>query len=251
MAYESFSQIYDRVMEDLPYDSWKDYLVRLLKAQGISDGLVCELGCGTGRMTELLAREGYDMTGIDVSEEMLQKALEKRDRSGLPILYLLQDMTDFELYGTMRAFVSVCDSMNYLECAEDFITTLKLVNNYLDPGGVFIFDLKTAHYYQDVLGDRTLVVSEDDLSYIWENAYDPEERVHDYLITFFLRQENGLFRRFTEEQEQFVYSVDEVREFAEKAGMEFVACYDAFSDALPREDSERIYIVLRERGKHE
>ena len=85
MAYESFSQIYDRVMEDLPYDSWKDYLVRLLKAQGISDGLVCELGCGTGRMTELLAREGYDMTGIDVSEEMLQKALEKRLLSRLRV----------------------------------------------------------------------------------------------------------------------------------------------------------------------
>ena len=251
MAYESFSQIYDRVMEDLPYEDWKNYLVSLLKAQGVSDGLVCELGCGTGRMTELLAREGYDMTGIDISGEMLQKALEKRDLSGLPILYLQQDMTDFELYGTMRAFVSVCDSMNYLPCAEDFIAALKLVNNYLDPGGVFVFDLKTEHYYRDVLGDRTLASCEDDLSYIWENEYDPGERVHDYLITFFLRQENGLFRRFSEEQEQYVYTVEEVREFAQIAGMEFVACYDAFSDEAPREDSERIYIVLKEKGKNE
>ena len=249
MAYGAFAEVYDRLMEDLPYGQWKDYLVSLLKEHGVTDGLVCELGCGTGRMTELLAKEGYDMTGIDLSEEMLSKALEKRDASGLPILYLQQDMTEFELYGTMRAFVAVCDSMNYLECADDFIAVLKLVNNYLDPGGVFVFDLKTAHYYRDVLADRTIAGTEEDLSYIWENRYDEEDRAHDYAITFFAREESGLYRRFTEEQTQFVYSEEEIRAFAAEAGMEFVASYDAFTKDPVRPDSERIYIVLKERGK--
>ena len=189
------------------------------------------------------------MTGIDVSEEMLQKALEKRDNSGLPILYLNQDMRKFELYGTMRAFVSVCDSMNYLEDEEDFVTTLKLVNNYLDPKGVFIFDLKTEHYYRDVLGEETLLMSDEDVFCILENDYDPNERIHDYSVTCFLRQENGLYRRIEEEQEQFVYSVEEMRSFAGKAGMEFIAAYDAFTKDPVREDSERVYIVLREKGK--
>lgn len=249
MAYEAFAEVYDELMEDLPYDQWKTYLVSLLKEQGIDGGLVCELGCGTGRMTELLAKEGYDMTGIDISGQMLQKALEKRDVSGLPILYLNQDMTDFELYGTMRAFVSVCDSMNYLESAEDFVAVLKLVNNYLDPHGVFIFDLKTEHYFRHVLADRTLTGNDEDIAYIWENAYDQEDRVNDYAITFFAKQEDGSFRRFTEEQSQYVYSVEEVRAFAEEAGMTFAAAYDAFTKAPVREDSERIYIVLREKGK--
>ena len=249
MAYQAFAEVYDRLMEDLPYGQWKDYLVALLKENGVRDGLVCELGCGTGRMTELLAREGYDMTGIDLSEEMLSKALEKRDASGLPILYLCQDMTEFELYGTMRAFVSVCDSMNYLESKEDFISVLKLVNNYLDPGGVFIFDLKTEHYFKDVLSDTTIAGTEEDLSYVWENRYDGEDRAHDYAITFFAREENGLYRRFTEEQTQFVYSLDEIRSFAKSAGMEFVASFDAFTKDPVKRDSERIYIILKEQGK--
>ncbi len=249
MAYQAFAEVYDRLMEDLPYGQWRDYLVMLLKENGVRSGLVCELGCGTGRMTELLAREGYDMTGIDLSEEMLSKALEKRDESDLPILYLCQDMTEFELYGTMRAFVSVCDSMNYIESKEDFISVLKLVNNYLDPSGVFIFDLKTAHYYKDVLANRTIAYSDEDLSYIWENRYDEEDRANDYAITFFKREENGLYRRFTEEQTQFVYSLDEIRAFAKSAGMEFVEAFDAFTKDPVRPDSERIYIILKEKGK--
>ena len=112
-AYTSFAEVYDMFMDNIPYEDWCGYLTSLLKEYGINDGLVLDLGCGTGTLTELLAKEGYDMIGVDVSEDMLQEAIEKRAESGLPILYLLQDMREFELYGTVRAVVSICDSLNY------------------------------------------------------------------------------------------------------------------------------------------
>ena len=102
-AYTSFAEVYDMFMDNIPYEDWCGYLTSLLKEYGIDDGLVLDLGCGTGTLTELLAKEGYDMIGVDVSEDMLQEAIEKRAESGLPILYLLQDMREFELYGTVRA----------------------------------------------------------------------------------------------------------------------------------------------------
>ena len=140
-------------MDNVPYDEWGAYLVSLLKKYGVEDGLVLDMGCGTGAMTRYLDAHGYDMTGIDLSEEMLTIAKEK---SSSDILYLLQDMREFELYGTMRAAVSVCDSMNYILEEEDLLQVFSLVNNYLDPGGIFIFDLNTVYKYQEILGEQTI-----------------------------------------------------------------------------------------------
>ncbi len=143
-AYTGFAAVYDMFMDNIPYGEWCDYLTGLLREHGVEDGLVLDLGCGTGSVTELLAHAGYDMIGVDLSEEMLQIAMEKRAQSGHDILYLLQDMREFELFGTVRAVVSICDSMNYLLEWEDLQTVCELVNNYLDPGGIFIFDLNTS-----------------------------------------------------------------------------------------------------------
>ena len=148
-SYHTFASVYDHLMEDIPYEKWRDSLVRFLTERGIADGLVAELGCGTGTMTELLCAAGYDMIGIDSSGEMLAQAMEKRANSGSGALYLLQDMRSFELYGTVRAFISVCDTMNYLEDTASLTDVLRLVNNYLDPGGVFIFELKLAGAVDD------------------------------------------------------------------------------------------------------
>ena len=113
-AYTSFASVYDTFMDDVPYEEWGEYLHGLLKEYGINDGLVLDLGCGTGTMTELLADLGYDMIGVDNSADMLEIALEKKVESGHDILYLLQDMRGFELYGTVRAIISICDSVNYI-----------------------------------------------------------------------------------------------------------------------------------------
>ena len=143
-AYTSFASVYDTFMDNIPYKEWAEYLVGLLKEYGIHDGLVLDLGCGTGNMTELLATSGYDMIGIDNAEDMLEIAMEKRAKSGHDILYLLQDMREFELYGTVKAIVSICDSINYITEEEDLLEVFRLVNNYLDPKGIFVFDFNNA-----------------------------------------------------------------------------------------------------------
>ena len=178
--YGSFACVYDKFMDNVPYKEWGKYLKSLLEEQGISDGLVLELGCGTGSLTEILADAGYDMIGVDLSADMLDIAMEKREQSGNNILYLLQDMREFELYGTVRAVVSICDSMNYLPCEEDFLQTLKLVNNYLDPEGVFIFDLNTPYKYRELIGDATIAENREDASFIWENTWYEKEQVNEY-----------------------------------------------------------------------
>ena len=155
-AYGEFARVYDMFQDNVDYDVWGAWLKQQLKEYGILDGLVLDLGCGTGTMTELLAEAGYDMIGVDNSEEMLAEAMEKRVESGHDILYLLQDMQEFELYGTVRAVVSVCDSLNYITEEEELQHVFALVNNYLDPHGIFLFDMNTVYKYQTMIGDATI-----------------------------------------------------------------------------------------------
>ena len=277
-AYTSFARVYDMFMDNVPYEEWCDYITGLLKEYGISNGLVLDLGCGTGSMTELLAARGFDMIGVDCSEDMLEMALEKRMASGRDILYLQQDMRDLELYGTVRAVVCLCDSINYLLDVQDLETVFRLVNNYLDPGGIFIFDLNTEYKYRELLADRTIAENRDEGSFIWDNYYDEESRINEYDLALFIPVEEadagkmgegagpdcetgaasgsgtsgeGLYRKYQETHFQRAYTLDEIREALERAGMEFLTWYDGDGDGrqAPREDSERIYVIAREKGK--
>lgn len=248
-AYTSFAKVYDVFMDNVPYEEWSRYLIELLYAHGVEDGLVLELGCGTGNMTERLAKAGYDMIGVDQSEEMLEIAAEKRAESGMDILYLQQDMRKFELYGTVRAVVSICDSINYLMEEEDLLAVFRLVNNYLDPGGIFIFDLNTMWKYQEALGECTIAEDREESSFIWENTYYEKERINEYDLTLFIREEDGRYQKYKETHYQRAYDLKTVRALIEKAGLEYVACYEAFTREAPRKDSERVYVIAREKGK--
>ena len=296
-AYSSFAEVYDLFQDNIPYEEWCEYLAGLLEEYGVRDGIVLDLGCGTGTVTELLAERGYDMIGIDNAEEMLGIAMRKkaariiakedaqseeqdnantvetdRDRRD-SILYLCQDMREFELYGTVAAAVSICDSMNYITDLEDLTQVFRLVNNYLDPNGVFIFDMNTPYKYEELLADNTFAEVRDESSFIWENYYDEEERINEYALTLFIREtpdeeefgeeefdededeyswsgaSDGVYHRYTETHYQRAYTLEEVRAAAEEAGLIWVTAYDAFTKEPVREDSERIYIVLREHGK--
>ncbi len=248
-TYTTFAQVYDEMMEDIPYEEWCRYLVGLLQEFGVKDGLVLELGCGTGIMTELLAENGYDMIGVDSSEEMLAEALEKREKSGHDILYLQQDMREFELFGTVRAVVSVCDSINYILEEKELVQVFSLVNNYLDPDGVFIFDMKTEHFYRDLAGDAVYGQNGEDVSLIWENCYYPEDRINEYSLAMFLREEDGRYRKEEEVHYQRAYTVEEVRRAMEAAGLQWMSAWDAFTQTPPTEESSRIYIIGKEQGK--
>lgn len=248
-SYRSFARVYDMFMDNIDYPSWSVYLTQLLREYGVEDGLLLELGCGTGSMTELLAEQGYDMIGVDNSEEMLAEAMEKRVESGHDILYLLQDMQEFELYGTVRAIISVCDCMNYLTEEEDFLQVLKLANNYLDPGGIFIFDVNTDYKYREVIGDSTIAENREDSSFIWENSFDPETGMNVYELTLFLLREDGLYEKEEEVHYQRAYTVDAIRRMIADSGMELLHIYDAYTLEPPRADSERLTFIVKEKGK--
>ena len=248
-AYNSFAWVYDTFMDNIPYDQWTEYLTGLLREYGISEGLLLDMGCGTGNVTDRLAACGYDMIGIDNSEEMLMEARNKVAESGADILYLLQDMRSFELYGTVAAAVSICDSMNYILEKSDLQEVFRLVNNYLDPGGIFIFDFNTPYKYQYIMGDQVIAENRDECSFIWENGFDEDAQVNIYDLTIFIQEEGDLFRRYQETHYQKAWSANDFIQAAEQAGMKVLAVYDAFTHDAPRADSERLYMIVQEQGK--
>ena len=270
--YGSFASVYDTFMDNVPYEEWCEYIKGLLEEYDIRDGLVLDLGCGTGKLTRLLAKAGYDMIGVDNSEEMLEIAREAEDTCDADdicdveeeaagngnfednacnrILYLLQDMRSFELYGTVRAVVSICDSMNYILEEDDLREVFRLVNNYLDPAGIFIFDLNTLYKYRDILGETTISENREEGSFIWDNYYDEETGINEYDLTLFIREDGELYRKYEETHYQRAYELETIKRLLAEAGMEFVAAYDAFTRETVREDSERIYVLAREHGKH-
>jgi hypothetical protein len=166
-------------------------------------------------------------------------------------MYLEQDMRELDLYCTAGTIVSVCDSVNYLLEDEDVLETFRLVNNFLFQKGVFIFDFNTLHKYRDVIGDTTIAENREDCSFIWENYYHEEEHINEYDLTIYYRSsaDTDSFKRSVETHYQRGYTLEEMKSFVEKAGMEFVTAIDADTKAAPGDESERIYIVCRESGK--
>ena len=242
-AYTDFASVYDELMDNTPYGQWCDNIVKVLGEYGINDGLVLDLGCGTGSLTQLLAAKGYDMIGVDYSEEMLNIACQKREKSGCDILYLNQDMREFELYGTVRAIVSICDSINYLLEDEDVVTCFELVNNYLDPGGIFIFDLNTVYKYQEILGEQTIAEDREECSFIWDNFYDEEERINEYQLSLFIQNEQGTYNKYEELHLQKAYEQEEVVSFLYEAGFSSVRVLDAETMDEVKEDTQRLYYI--------
>ena len=249
-AYTSFARVYDIFMDNVPYKEWADYLGKILKEYGIDDGLVLDLGCGTGSMTEMLASSGYDMIGVDNAEEMLEIAMEKKVESGHDILYLLQDMREFELYGTVRAVISACDSVNYITDDEDLTEVFRLVNNYLDPEGLFVFDFNTEYKYREILGEQTIAEDREECSFIWDNYYDEEEAINELALSLFVKEpsdtDDNLFRKYEELHVQKGYTLKQMKQIVTDSGLTLLAAYDAFTHNPADENCERIYIIAKE-----
>ena len=260
-AYTSFAAVYDTFMDNVPYEEWGEYIHGMLCKYGVEDGIVLDLGCGTGTMTEILAGYGHDMIGVDNSEDMLELAMEKRIESGHDILYLLQDMREFELYGTVRAVVSVCDSVNYVTEPGELEDVFRLVNNYLDPRGIFLFDFNTDYKYREIMGDCTIAEDRGECSFIWDNYYYENEQINEYDLTLFIQEKKPdemqsdqmpqLYRKYKETHYQRGYTLKEIQVLLEKAGLVFEAAYDADSKEEPSDTSERICVIARESGKQE
>jgi len=264
--YTGFAAVYDMFMDNVPYDKWAGYLHKLLKSYGVKDGIVLELGCGTGRMTRIFRSFGYDMIGVDISEDMLRIASEQeKDGVAGEILYLNQDMREFELYGTVAAVYCVCDGMNYITDKDDLLKVFKLVNNYLDPGGVFIFDMNTPYYYKKILGERTICENRDEGSFIWENYFDADTKINEFDITLYIRRDSKkdsskktkkneesmteTYEKFEETHFQRAYSISEVKGLLKKAGLTDIKVYKAMTKEAPDAKTERVYFAAKEHGK--
>ena len=258
-SYQDFAYVYDEFMDETPYDLWCERIDLLIKKYGISEpkrdvkealesekNLVLDLGCGTGTLTEMLYAKGYDMIGVDNSDSMLSIAMEKKEVSGSEILYLLQDMRELELYSTVGTVISVCDSINYILDEEELLEVFLRVNNYLYPGGIFIFDFNTDYKYREIIGDTVIAENRDNCSFIWENYYDEDEKINEYDVTVFVKEEGELFRRFTETHFQKGYTKERMEALIKKAGMEVLLMKDADTDGEVTGESQRIYVVAKE-----
>lgn len=247
--YTGFASVYDIFMDDIPYKAWGEDMRDILKEHNIIGGIVAELGCGTGNLTQELAGLGYDMIGIDSSYDMLDIAMSKREEKGLDILYLCQDIRSFELYGTCAAIVSRCDTFNYLLEYEDLVNSLKLVNNYLDPKGLFIFDLNSMYKYKQILADNTIAENRENESFIWENYYDEETNLNSYELSVFVREEDDRYIKYEEQHIQRAYSLYEIKDAIKEAGLELLSVSDADTKKEADEFTQRYLIVARESGK--
>ena len=244
--YEEFANVYDHMMNHIPYEEWFERLKSYLAEHGITSGTICELGCGTGVMTELFAGAGFQMIGVDQSADMLAIATTKKMKTGSDILYVEQKMENLELAEPVDAIISVCDSINYLLQEEALNAVFERVHKYLKPGGYLIFDMKTAYCYRNIIGNQTWVEQDEEVSYIWENYYYEDSDINEYMLTIFRKQQDSdLYERIEEAHYQKTYTIPALKILLNQNGLEIVDCFDETMQEKPTENSERVYIVAK------
>ena len=249
MIYDLLAPFYDGINKDLDYSKWADFIEEII-SQEFKSGkpdLVLDLACGTGRMTIELAKRGYDMTGVDYSPEMLNEARIQADKCGFDgkILWLCQDMCEFELYGTVDVAVCCLDSINHLTDNKSLKKTLFLVHNYLIPDGLFIFDVNGKNKFETVYADRSYVMEENNTVCVWQNYYNSKNGICNFYISVFEEQKDGSYIRHDEIQREKMYTVRSIKAALKESGFEFIGAYSDFDFSEGTDKNDRIYFVAR------
>lgn len=249
MIYDLIAPIYDEINEEIDYSAWADFIEKLIK-QNYKHGtpeFVLDLGCGTGRMTVELAERGYDMTGVDLSVEMLDAARARASEHGLDgkILWLCQDMREFELYGTVDAVVSCLDCINHITVPAELRKCFSLVHNYLSPDGLFIFDINGKKKFETVYSDRSYVMETEDAMCVWQNYYNEKSKLCDFYITLFTRNDDGRYLRLDDRQRERMYPLASIKKMLHGEGFEFIGAYADYDMTDAGDADERIYIIAR------
>ncbi len=248
MIYDLVAPIYDHVNEEIDYSKWADFIEDAVKRFGIpKTKLVLDLACGTGSMTIELAKRGYDMIGVDLSVEMLNVARARAydEDISASILWLCQDMTEFELYGTVDLVVCCLDSINHLTSNKDLEKCFALVKNYLDPNGIFVFDINGRGKFERVYADKSYVVEDGDSFCVWQNFYNPKSKNCDFCITMFEENDDGTYTRSEEHQREHMYTISTIKKALNKTGLLFVGAYKNFELEEASDDNDRIYIIAK------
>ncbi len=238
------AEYYDR-LNGADYKAYAEFVQRVFKRYGTGEqSLVLDLGCGTGSLTMALADLGYDMIGADISPEMLTVALDRAYDSGKSILYLNQDMREFELYGTVDGIVCALDGINYLQKREDVVKTFKLVRNYLNPGALFVFDVNSEYRFKEVLAKRDFFLEDKGVYMGWHSDFDEKSGVCSFDLTLFVENEDGTYTKHEEEQSEKLWTDAQLKQLIDEAGLELV---DVFADfdmkKATKTDEKRFYVV--------
>lgn len=241
--YTGIAEVYDRLI-DMDYDGWENFLVEFFNKEGFSyKGKKClELGCGTGNMTLRLKKIGFEVYGMDISEDMMCVAQEKLMEENLRAVLLNQDMTDFSIDKSFSCIFSFCDGYNYITDENKLVNSFKNVYSHLNDGGYFIFDVSSEYKLKNIIGSKSFTLVEDDICYIWDNFIDGD--IIEMYITFFVKKGN-LYKRIEESHIQRAYSCDFLKRCLEKTGFKKINIYNGYSFEKYSPLGERILFVCK------
>lgn len=249
-GYGSFAFYYDRLTENVDYKGMALAVERYADRFGAEHGVLLDLACGTGSLCEELARLGYDVIGVDSSDQMLGAALDKKFDSGLPIQYLRQEMTELDMYGTIDVTVCTLDSLNHLPDTEALKRVFGRVSLFAYPEGLFIFDVNTLHKHRDILAQNAYTYDMGDFFCAWQNQYNETDGSVDIFLDIFDKREDGSYDRISESFTERVWPDEELCELLDGAGFDVFAKYDGYTDEPLREGSERAVYVTKRRDSH-
>lgn len=241
MNYGRFAYVYDRLMQDVPYDQWVEYIQKELSRTGIHQPKILDVACGTGQVTIRLAKEGYDVTGIDLSDDMLMVAQEKGQKEGFSIPLFQQNMTELEVGESFDCVGIFCDSLNYLQSAEEVQQTFSAVFSHLKQGGLFLFDVHSPYKIDRVFAEETFAYAGEDVSYIWDCFEGEQEHSVEHELTFFVRDEMGRYERFEESHQQRTFPAEVYEAWLREAGFADIQVTADFLSHSPTDTSERLF----------
>ena len=245
IQFSALAGYYDR-LNGADYPAYCDYIKKVFEKHGSGkEELVLDLGCGTGELTSELAKRGFDMIGIDISPDMLSEASMRAYDAEQSILYLLQDMRSFELYGTVDAIICALDGVSYLYSREDVIKCLKLVRNYLNPGALFLFDVNSVYRFREVFAKRDYFLEDEGVYLGWRSDIDEECGECDLLLTLFIENEDGTYTKREEVQTEKIWTRAELEEMLSEAGLETLAVYSGFEMNEASETDEKWFFVAK------
>ena len=244
MAYDfGFAKIYDKFTDASDVRARADFITEALRRYGVAEGILLDLACGTGRLSEAFILAGYDVISVDYSAEMLQAARERLLKYGAKALVLQQDMRELDLFGTVRAAVCSMDGVNHLLAPEDVRRVFGKVSLFTEPGGVFIFDVNTVYKHRQVLADNTFVYEDDTDFLVWQNEYCAEDDTVQMLLDTFSVRPDGAYVRYSDEITERAYELDDIEEMLKGAGFSEVYRFADRSFEAPQKDEERVYFA--------
>lgn len=248
-GYSALAPVYDRLNRTVDYSAWANFIVEIFEKYSIGKtSLVLDLGCGTGSMTLELARLGYDMTALDLSDEMLSVAEARARDAGLDgILFLRGDMCSFELYGTVDAVICTLDGVNHLTTRDSLVSCFSCVCNYLNPNGLFIFDLNTPYKFKTEYADRDYVLEDDGVMCCWRNRLNKKGDIVDFYLTVFEEQDDGSWSRTDGCERERAYSLRTIKNTLGECGMELVDVSSDYDFTPPTSETVRWYITARKK----